>query len=167
MRRFLIYILVSLSVCSVGCESETVRPVTSSIAGSYSGYSASQVSIIGLTEIIWRGDEMIPAVLTVYLDLLDSSGSRIKSPGVFRMELFTYVPRSSLPMGRRITAWDDVNLYQYADNNQYWQDHLRAYKFDLQLNFFPQKGQTYILQATCTTPSGRHLIDTSRITYMK
>ncbi len=161
------YILVSLAVCSVGCEPETVRPVTSSISRLYTGYSASQISIMGLTEIVWGGDEMIPAELTVYLDLLDSSGSRIKSPGVFRMELYTYVPRSSLPMGKRITAWDDQNLHLFVDNNEPWQDHLRAYKFDLQLNFFPQKGQTYILQATCITPSGRHLIDTSRITYMK
>ncbi len=121
---------------------------------------------MGLTEIVWGGDEMIPAELTVYLDLLDTVGSRIKSPGVFRMELYTYVPRSSLPMGKRVTVWDDVKLNQFDDNNQYWQDHLRAYKFGLQLNFFPQKGQTYILQATCITPSGRHLIDTSEITYM-
>lgn len=83
------------------------------------------------------------------------------------MELYQYVPRSSLPMGKRITVWDDVNLYRPEDNNQYWRDHLRAYKFDLQLNFLPQKGQTYILQATCITPSGRHLVDTYQVAYTK
>ena len=134
-------------------------------ASLYEGYSATQVSIMGLTEIVWGGDEMIAAQLAVYIDLLDNFGARIKTPGIFRLELYEYVPRSSLPMGRRITVWDDVNLYRADKNNQYWQDHLRAYKFDLQLNFFPKKGQTYILQATCITPSGRHLADNYQVTY--
>lgn len=164
MRRFSIYILVFVAIYSVGCESEELNPVTNS-ARLYHGYAPTQVSIMGLTEMVWGGEEMIPAELTVYIDLLDSYGARIKSPGTFRLKVFEYVPRSSQPMGKNITSWDDVNLYRPIDNDEYWQDHLRAYKFDLQLNFFPQKGQIYILQATCITPSGRYLTDTYQVSY--
>ena len=122
---------------------------------------------MGLTEIIWDGDEATPPQLAVYVDLLDSFGDRIKSPGTFRMELYQYVPRSSINTGARIAAWDDINLYRLLDNSSYWQDHLRTYKFELLLGFFPQPDRKYIIQATCITPSGRHLTDTRQVTYEK
>jgi len=165
LKRVLIYISILFVVYSVGCEEQTaVVPVVPE-SGIYASYAAEAINIMGLTEIVWNGDESTPPRLIAYVDMLDKLDCRIKSPGVYRMELYEYVPRSAINTGARIASWEDVNLYQIDQNNKYWQDDLRLYKFDLQLTTLPQAGKTYILQTTCITPSNKRLTDTFKIEY--
>jgi hypothetical protein len=165
LKRVLIYISVLFIAYSAGCEEQTaVAPITPK-SGIYASYAAEAINIMGLTEIVWNGDETTSPRLIAYIDMLDKFECRIKSPGIYRMELYEYVPRSAINTGTRIASWEDVNLNQIDQNNKYWQDDLRLYKFDLQLATLPQEGKTYILQATCITPSNKRLTDTFKIEY--
>ena len=95
------------------------------------------------------------AELDIFIDLIDSEGTRIKSPGTFRFELYHFVPRTSQPMGKRIAVWPDIYLDDPEINKEYWRDFLRAYNFKLPLDFIPQPTDTFILQATFMTPNAR------------
>jgi len=90
-----------------------------------------------------------------YVSLLDSFGSQVKSPGIFRFELYQRVLRSAEPKGRRVVIWPDIDLTDPAANNEYWRDFLRAYEFDLP--FEPDASQSYILQVTCLCPNSRRI----------
>ena len=112
-----------------------------------------EISILPLTKIE-TGDKG-PAVIRAYVSLLDGFGSQIKTPAVFRFELYEKISRSPEPKGKRVVIWPDFDLCGPGDNNRHWQDFLRAYKFDL--DFKPQKNQNYVLQVTCLCPSGKRL----------
>jgi hypothetical protein len=79
----------------------------------------------------------------------------MKSPGVFRFELYEKVPRSAEPKGKRISKWPDIDLTDAVENNARWRDYLRAYEFTLPLE--SETGQSHILQATCLCPNGKRL----------
>lgn len=128
-------------------------------------FTAERIRIIGLTEIIpdaGLGDE---AVLSIYVDVFDAYDSHIKAPATFRFELYEFVPRSSDPRGNRLIIWPDIDLTDPAVNNGYWQDYLRTYNFDLQMNFRPAPETTFTLEATCTTQEGKRLSHKRQIKY--
>jgi len=128
-------------------------------------FSPARIRIIGLTEIVGVGDSSDTAAISIYLDVFDAYDSHIKAPARFRFELFEFVPRSSEPRGDRLVIWPDIDLTEPAANNSYWQDYLRAYHFQLGMDFKPAPGATFTLEATCTTPDGRRLSDKRRIRY--
>lgn len=146
-------------VWSTGCEPDgSVSGVILGSRGDVLGdYAASKVRIVGLTEITpvsagpWQGK------LKIYVDLVDSFGYRVKSPGLFRFELYEFVPRSSQPKGRRILIWPDIDLTDATTNNSYWRDFLRTYQFDLDLNFKVKANEAFMLEVTFTTPAGKRL----------
>ncbi|MBN1818366.1 MAG: hypothetical protein JW828_13480, partial [Sedimentisphaerales bacterium] len=74
------------------------------------GYLPTHIRIMGLTGFKLGEYGTDTAALEVYIDMLDRFDSRIKAPGVFRLELYEYVPRSSNPRGKRIMIWDDIDL---------------------------------------------------------
>ena len=151
-----------------GCEEQAPVYKSKYVLGDvYRAYEAVEVDFIGLTEVVWHGDTRESARVTAYLDLIDNFGSKIKSPGVFRFEIYEFVPRSSQPKGKRLQFWDDLDLTDPKENDRFWHDYLRAYKFELELSFFPKEGQTFILMATCLTPNGRRLEDSTQLTYHK
>ena len=115
----------------------------------------ARVHILPLTELIQDRDAEGTSQVKVYVSLLDSFGSQIKAPAVFRFELYEYVQRSSEPRGRRIAIWPDMDLNEPAENNKFWRDFLRAYEFSLP--FEPESDKSYIIQATCLCPDGRRL----------
>ncbi len=123
---------------------------------SHSSYAPAKVDIMPLTEFIPASETEGSPKLRVYVSLLDSFNCQMKSPGVFRFELYEKVLRSAEPKGRRIAIWPDIDLTDAAKNNHYWRDFLRAYKFNL--DFEPRANQNYILQATFLTPAGRRLL---------
>ena len=88
--------------------------------------------------------------------MLDSFGSQIKSPCIFRFELYLRIQRSSEPKGQRVMLWPDVDLNQPQVNNEYWRNFLRAYEFNLP--FEPQNGQAYILEVTCMCPNNKRIL---------
>lgn len=142
-----------------GCPGEPATP-----ADTYTGtgesscaYSASAIHVIGLTSIGRDPRKNNSSQLSIYVSLLDSFDSSIKSPGSFRFELYEYVPRSSQPKGKRLVVWPDIDLTNAGDNNKYWRDLLRAYHFTLEANINPDIPKIYALQATCMTGDGKRL----------
>lgn len=134
-----------------GCEPSqvTTEPMPETF------YVLAKAHILPLTEIIHTDDAQEQPILRVYVSLLDSFGSQIKAPVVFRFELYEYVQRSSEPKGRRIAIWPDIDLTKPVENNKYWRDFLRAYEFSLPLEVEGDK--SCIIQATCLCPNGKRL----------
>ena len=120
----------------------------------YSRFAADRINIMPLTEFI-NTDNIRQISIKPYVSLLDSFGSQIKSPGIFRFELYQRVLRSAEPKGKRVVIWQDINLTEPALNHEYWRDFLRAYEFDLPFEL--DVNQSYILQVTCLCPNGRRL----------
>lgn len=153
-----ISVVVTLLI-SAGCESEGLSQSEPVVGGGdvLSAYAASKIRIVGLSEITDALDDERTSRVKVYVDLLDSFGNRIKSPGVFRFELYEFMPRSSEPKGKRIFIREDIDLTDATRNNSYWRDFLRTYQFDLDLNFKVKANATLMLEVTFTTPTGKRL----------
>jgi hypothetical protein len=122
----------------------------------YSPFAPERIYIMPLTEFI-NSDDVRKTSIKTYVSLLDSYGSQIKSPGVFRFELYQRALRSAEPKGKRLVIWQDIDLTEPAINNEYWRDFLRAYEFDLPFQL--DVNQSYIFQVTCQCPNGRRLTD--------
>lgn len=120
----------------------------------YAEYCPEEIDIIPLTGFVKAGDTQ-QSQINLYVSLLDSFGSEIKSPIVFRFELYEKVQRSAEPKGRRVVIWPDIDLTEPIINNQYWRNFLRAYEFNLP--FTPAENQIYILEVTCLCPMGKRL----------
>jgi len=80
---------------------------------------------------------------------------RLKSPEIFRFELYEKVRQSAEPRGKRIAIWPDFDLTEPGENNKHWQDFLRSYRFELELE--EQMGNDCILQVTWLSAGGRRL----------
>ncbi|MBN1804346.1 MAG: hypothetical protein JW837_03775 [Sedimentisphaerales bacterium] len=122
----------------------------------YSSFAPDRISIMPLTEFV-NTDNMRQISIKPYVSLLDSFGSQIKSPCIFRFELYQRALRSAEPKGKRLVIWQDIDLTDPAANNEYWRDFLRAYEFDLPFEL--DVNQSYILQVTCMCPTDKRLTD--------
>jgi hypothetical protein len=120
----------------------------------YSRFSPDRINIMPLTEFI-NTDNIRQISIKSYVSLLDSFGSQIKSPGIFRFELYQRALRSAEPKGKRVVIWQDIDLTEPTLNHEYWRDYLRAYEFDLPFEL--DVNPSYILQVTCLCPNGRRL----------
>ncbi len=120
----------------------------------YTNYAPVKIDIMPLTEFVSPGDNQ-QSKINIYVSLIDQFGSQIKSPGMFRFELYEYMQRSSEPKGKRAVIWPDFDLTEPAINNDYWRDFLRAYEFSLPCE--QTSSQEYILQVTCLCPNGKRL----------
>jgi len=159
-----IFFFVVLLV-ETGCERPQIGPkrndpLTQSVsdcneAFAYISYSPVKIYIVPLTEYMAATGLGEEPRIEVYVSLLDSSGSQIKSPGTFRFELYERAARSAEPKGKRIILWPDFDLTNVAENDNHWMDFLRAYEFSLPCE--SQTSQNYILQATCICPNGKRL----------
>jgi len=159
-------VLFFFVLAQTGCGPDVVievPPVTNDCneLSVYALYAARKISISPLTEFARPSGVQGPTQIKVYVSLLDSFGYQVKSPGIFRFELYEYVQRSAEPKGKRIIIWPDIDLTQPAENNHYWRDFLRSYEFALE--YSPQSNQTYILQVTCLCPDGRRLSSESAL----
>jgi len=160
-------LIVFFLALSCGCEPEMISNPFESTSNIIKQYAPKRIHIIGLSEIVSETDSRRWPKIKTYVDLLDKYDSRVKSPATFRFELYEFAPRTSRSKGTRILAWDDFELTGPAKNNSHWQDHLRAYKFELYLDFEPSDGEEFILDATCITPNGKRLSDIHQIRYQK
>jgi hypothetical protein len=163
----------SLLIAVAGCEPAPPKPPgprahidnTPDRSAIYARYVPARTSIIPLTEFVSVGNDDQASKIKVYVSLLDSFDSQIKTPGVFRFELYEHVPRSAEPKGKRITIWPNIDLTDPIDNNRYWRDHFRAYEFDL--DFEPKQNHCYILEVTCICPNGKRLSNDRALKYTK
>jgi len=130
----------------------------------YAGYAPVKIDIMPLTEFISLVDTERPK-LNLYVSLLDQFGSQIKSPGMFRFELYEYMQRSAESKGKRAIIWPDVDLTDPVKNNDSWRDFLRAYVFSLPCE--QSISQDYILQVTCLCPNGKRLSSEFTLRYTK
>jgi hypothetical protein len=132
--------------------------VTSNVpdtAGVYSAYAPVKIEILPLTEFVGNKSSGQISRLNVYVSLLDSFSCKVKSPGIFRIELYEFVQRSAEPKGQRLSFSPDIDLTDAARNNSYWRDFLRAY--ELGLDFQPQTGKSYVAALTFLCPGGKRL----------
>ena len=145
-----------LLLVGAGCEPVPSESLSETAQLSvYTRYTPVKIDIMPLTEFIWVGDDEEPSKIRVYVSLLDAFDCQMKTPAVFRFELYEYIQRSAEPKGGRIIIWPDIDLIDTVENNQHWRDFLRAYEFNL--DFEPESNQSYILQATCLCPDGKRL----------
>ena len=124
-------------------------------AAVYARYAPVKIEIMPLTEFIEPNSVEGKTRIRIYVSLSDLFDCQVKSPCVFRLELYEHIKRSGEPKGKRVIIWPDINLNNAVENNKYWRDFLRAYEFNL--DFEPQKNQSYVLQVTCLCPSGKRL----------
>jgi len=152
--------LVLFAFSCIGCQPtpvETPPPAAAlPLQDFYLSYAASKARIVPWTGFRPLGDEGAVKLL-VYVSLLDSFDSRIKSPAVFRFELYEYVAYSADHKGKRLKVWPDIDLVPAAVNNEHWREFLRAYEFSL--DYEAGVGRSFVLQATCVRPDGRRLTD--------
>lgn len=156
LRILFFILLISVAGCGqllrhAGQNSNTNNPYKLSV---YSLFAPDRISIMPLTEFINTGNARQISIKP-YVSLLDSFGSQIKSPGIFRFELYQRALRSAEPKGKRVVIWQDVDLTEPVVNNEYWRDFLRAYEFDLPFEL--DVNQSYILQVTFMCPNDRRL----------
>ncbi|MGA1979062.1 MAG: hypothetical protein ABSG99_00640 [Sedimentisphaerales bacterium] len=146
-----------LLLCGAGCEPADTELSSKTDSGfnQLSEYGPMKVDIMPLTEFTSAGNDEKLSKIKTYVSLLDAYDCQIKTPAVFRFELYDIVPRSAEPKGKRIAIWPDINLNDAAKNNEHWRDFLRAYEFNLP--FEPESNKSYILQVTSLCPSGRRL----------
>ena len=154
-------LLFTLLLINIGCEQPKTpteilvkTDISIDMLSLYTSYVPVKIDIMPLTEFVGPDNTQRNTIHT-YVSLLDPFGSQIKSPGMFRFELYDYIQRSAEPKGKRAIIWPDIDLSDPITNNGYWRDFLRAYEFSLpceQVN-----GQDYILQVTCLCPNGKRL----------
>jgi hypothetical protein len=153
-------------LAAAGCESphmESGRVIDRHAQASvYDSYKPEKLELMPLTEFVSAGEEPARSQIKVYVSLLDKFGCQMKTPGVFRFELYERVERSAEPKGRRVAIWPDADLTTAAQNNDYWRDFLRSYEFGL--DFERHGGGGYILQVTCLCADGARLSDEFTLT---
>jgi len=152
--------LICLLITSAGCE-----PASQSLSTppaqehdppfEYNSYAAAKVRIMPITKCYPSTDDDETSNIRIFFSLYDAYDCQIKSPGIFRFELYEYVQFSREHKGKRIVIKPDINLTNDAVNNSYWRDFLRAY--EMTLNFKSPASETYILQITCQCPNGKRL----------
>jgi len=154
-------LLLTLFSINIGCEQPKppmeIHAKTDNsidILSLYARFVPVKIDIMPLTEFVGLDDAQ-RSKIHLYVSLLDPFGSQIKSPGMFRFELYEYMQRSSEPKGKRAVIWPDVDLTDPVTNNDYWRDFLRTYEFSLPCE--QANSQDYILQVTCLCPNGKRL----------
>jgi hypothetical protein len=155
IRNTIVFALAGLMSLFLGCEvSQKAVKSTNGTISKNCIFIPQKISFNQLTEF------SKPWQITAYIDVSDQFNSRLKTPAIWRFELYSKAPRSSDPAGGRIKLWPDLDLTDAKENNALWQDYLRCYKFELNVeNEIPQ-GDTYILEAVCFTAEGKRLSDT-------
>ena len=122
--------------------------------GIYLQYSLDKVDILPLTEFVFN-EKTQQIEINLFVSMLDSFGSEIKSPAIVRFELYLEVPRSVDSKGERVLLWPDTDLTNPEVNNRFWRNYLRAYEFHLP--FKPQIDKSYILEVTCLCPNNKRI----------
>jgi hypothetical protein len=163
-----------LTVCTIlwiaicGCEPPQTKPLNAEQCISrIEAYGQATLEIVGLSELKAVAGEQDAAKLKIFVKELDSFGSAIKAPCVFRVELYEYAARSPSPLGKRLEIWPDIDLTNSCKNNDQWRDHLRAYEFNFDVSSKLEFGRVYIIEATCISPPGKRLSAQYKLSYQK
>jgi len=161
-KQFFFYICFIIIGFFIGCKILSEQPPPAEYDNAdplsiYTSYAPQKIDILPLTKILSETSNNKSSNIIVYVSLLDAFNSSIKSPGIFRFELYEYVKRSPQPKGQRVKLCPDRDLLEPTENNTHWRDYFRTYQFNITCNI--QKDQSYILQATFITPEQKRLSD--------
>ncbi len=144
-----------------GCQLKSPSPRSATetdngldVSAACTRYAPDKIDIAPLTEYV-PADQTHKSRINLYVSLLDPFDSQIKSPGIFRFELYEHVQRSAKRKGKRLAIWPDVDLTDPMTNDEYWRDFLRAYEFTLPL--YQPNSKSHILQVTYFCPTGKLL----------
>ncbi len=149
-------------LCVSGCEMPAAHE--QAIPGEIQDFTVQRVRISPLSDFVASRQNAAQTQIKTYVELLDRYDSPLKKPGVFRFELYEYVPMVVNPRGKRLVIWPDIDLTGPAENNQHWKEFVRSYEFYLPLGFSPRPNQNYLLEATCLT-GGQRFSGVIRIRY--
>jgi hypothetical protein len=153
-KLFCLSFVIILAGCTLPKQAGKLENKLNQTADTYlcDSFGPAKIQILPLTEMTGtdKGQK-----INVFVSLLDAFSCSQKWPAVFRFELYEQVPRSAEPVGRRIRLWPDIDLTAPEKNNRYWQDFLRAYKFNLDIDLGDK--QNYILQITCILANEKRL----------
>lgn len=154
-------LLFAYAFANTGCQpgSSSQDPIQENEDGPitttpYARYAPVKIDIAPLTEFAPADDTHRPRI-KLYVSLLDSFGSQVKSPGRFRFELYQHVQRSANAKGIRLAMWPELDLTDPLTNNEYWRDFLRAYEFTLPLDQVADESR--ILEVTFFCPTGKRI----------
>ncbi len=172
MKRLILTIIAANLMLLAGCQEQARNDGTNTarVSGKTDSKPAKacfepvSIRLVGLTEIIVDSDGK--QKLKAYIDLLDHFECRIKYHGIFRLELYTRQTLSAEIKGKRIAIWGDFDLTEAKTNNAHWQDYLRCYHFELQMDSQVGRG-SYLLEATFIRPDQKRLSDIYEIEYPK
>ena len=165
-QRFLTFAICLLPF-TFACE-EPKKPMnTEECISRIDAYGPATLEIVGLSELRAVAGEQDAAKLKIFVKELDSFGSAIKAPCVFRVELYEYATRSPSPLGKRLEIWPDIDLTNSCKNNDQWRDYLRAYEFNFEVRSRLDFGRVYIVEATCISPLGKRMTAQYKLSYKK
>ena len=151
---FMMAFYAGCSTTPPGAESPSSRSLFRD-SNPCSRFGPARIDILPITSIAPASASDREAVINVYIGLIDAFDSQIKSPVIFRFELFQRLQRSADPKGKRLIVWPDIDLTDPTANNNFWQDFLRAYLFTLPLQ--KSSADNCILHVTVICPSGKRL----------
>ena len=155
-RVFIITAVLWFCVC--GCEPQAKSTAgKSNAAKQFEAYRPQTLEIIGLSGFKPAAGNDDSAKLTLFVKALDPFGSAVKSPCIFRVELYEYVEHSPSPLGKRLAIWPDIDLTDPAKNNAQWRDYLRAYEFNFDVGSKLVSGRVYIVEVTCLSPMEKRM----------
>jgi hypothetical protein len=156
MRFITIFLSAVFMLSILGCEEvqQSKSDYPSGTTQKTCLFTPHKIKFNQLTEFSQSGQ------IAAYVDVFDQFDSRMKAGSVWRFELYEKVLRSAEPMGGRLYIWPEIELTDAQKNNSFWQDFLRCYKFDLNIDIDLAGGKTYILQAVYFTADGNRITDT-------
>ena len=161
-RSMKVLAILTLALCLAGgcgpgpAEGPLAAAKPSSLPSQPSaGFAPARILIAPWTEIKGQAREDGTRRIRVFVRLVDAFGSDVKSPGVFRFELYERLAKSAEPRGKRLMIWPDFDLTAAEQNNSHWQDYVRSYEFSL--DFDPSDAGPYVLEATFIPAEGRRL----------
>jgi hypothetical protein len=149
----------------IGCDQQRTTS-NSSIAKYINAYGPTAIDIVGLSELTSSSNNDV-AKLKLFVKVLDTFGSAMKTPCVLRVELYDYIQHSSSQVGKRIEIWPDIDLTDICKNNAQWRDYLRTYEFDFDISSNLTIGHTYILEVTCLSPLVKRMTSQYKLIYKK
>jgi hypothetical protein len=160
-------IVIAAGLLNCGCEQQKKPLDMQQCIEEFEAFGPDTLTIVGLTELKGTAQGEEAPKLKVFVKVLDSFGSAIKAPCVFRVELYEYVERSPSPRGKRIEIWPDVDLTEAGRTNAQWRDYLRAYEFNLDVGPKLDLGRVYIVEVTCLLPTGKRLYVQHNLKYQQ
>jgi hypothetical protein len=154
-----VFIVTVVLFIACGCEQQLQRSDSSaqSCLARLEAYGPAKLDVVKLSELKAGSESGDGGKLKVFVKAIDSCGSAIKAPCVFRVELYAHVARSPSPEGKRLEIWPDIDLTNPDKNNAQWRDYLRAYEFNFDVSSKLTPGHMYIVEVTCLSPMGKRL----------